>query len=124
MTTRNILFAIEQEAKDIQAIKCYLVLNPKHTVSYNFGPYLRHELSYDAKKGFCLQGYLDGEALFDEPKAHKLMDDELKGAIGYAKNAEPSPEYKDIFANKWDEIQKVTELNMSANRIAESTILK
>lgn len=122
MTTRNTLFAIEQEAKNMETIKCYLALNPKHTVSYNFGPYLRHELSYDAKKGFCLQGYLEGEALFDEPKAHKLMDDELKGAIAYAKNTEPSKEYKDTFANKWDEIQKITELNMGANRIAKACI--
>lgn len=122
MMTRNILFAIEQEAEEMKILKCYLALDPKHTVSYNFGSNLRHELSYDVKKGFCLQGYLNDEALFDEPKPHKLFDDELKGAIGYAKKTEPSPEYRDTFANKWDEIQKITDLNMGANRIAEAGV--
>ena len=122
MMTRNTLFALEQQAEDMKTIKCYLALDPKHTVSYLFGPYLRHELSYDAKKGFCLQAYLNGETLFDGPLAHKLFDDELKGAVAYAKTAEPSEEYKDTFANKWDEIQKVTELNIGANRIAEAGI--
>jgi hypothetical protein len=122
MMIRDILFAIEQEAEEMKILKCYLALSPEHTASYNFGSHLRHELSYNVKKGFCLQSYLDDEAFFDEPKPHKLFDDELKGAIGYAKIAEPSPEYKDTFANKWDEIQKVTELNMGANRIAEAGI--
>lgn len=95
MMTRNTLSAIEQEAEDMKTIKCYLTLNPKHTVSYLFGPHLRHELSYDTKKGFCLQAYLNGEALFDGPQPHKIFDDELKGAIAYAKNTEPSEKYKD-----------------------------
>lgn len=122
MITRDILFAIEQEAEEMKILKCYLALSPEHTISYNFGPYLRYELSYNVKKGFCLQSYLDGEAFFDEPKPHKLFDDELKEAINYAKKAEPSPKYKNTFANKWDEIQKVTELNMGANRVAEAGI--
>lgn len=122
MITRDILFAIEQEAEDMKTLKCYLALNPKHTISYNFGPYLRHELSYDAKKGFCLQAYLNGEALVDGPQPHKIFDDELKGAIAYAKNTEPSEEYKDTFANKWDKIQKVTDLNMSFNRVVEAGV--
>lgn len=120
--TRDILSTIEQEADDMKTLKCYLALDPKHTVSYNFGPFGRHELSYDVKKGFCLQRYFNGKAIFDEPKPHKLFDDELRGAINYAKTAEPSPEYSDTFANKWDEIQKVTELNMRANRVAEAGI--
>lgn len=122
MMTRNTLFAIEQEAEDMKTIKCYLTLNPKHTVSYLFGPYLRHELSYDTKKGFCLQAYLNGEALFDEPQAHKLFDDELKGDITHAKQSEPSEEYKDTFANKWDEIQKVTDLNMGFNCVIDADV--
>lgn len=122
MITRDILFAIEQEAEDMKTLKCYLALNPKHTISYNFGPFARHELSYDVKKGFCLQSYHNGKAFFDEPKPHKLFDDELKGAINYAKTAEPSPEYKDTFANKWDEIQKVTDLNMGFNRVVEAGV--
>lgn len=122
MMTRDILFAIEQEAEDMKILKCYLALDPKHTVSYNFGPHLRHELSYDAKKGFCLQAYLNNEALFEEPQTHKLFDDELKGAIAYAKQSEPSSEYKDTFANKWDEIQKVTDLNMGFNRVVEAGV--
>lgn len=122
MMTRKTLFAIEQEAEDMKTIKCYLTLNPKHTISYLFGPYLRHELSYDAKKGFCLQAYLNGEALFDDPQPHKIFDDELKGAIAYAKNTEPSEKYKDTFANKWDEIQKITDLNMGVNRVVEAGV--
>ena len=122
MMTRKTLFAIEQEAEDMKTIKCYLTLNSKHTISYLFDPYLRHELSYDAKKGFCLQAYLNDEALFEEPQTHKLFDDELKGAIAYAKNTEPSEEYKDTFANKWDEIQKVTDLNMGVNRVVEAGV--
>lgn len=79
-------------------------------------------MSYDAKKGFCLQTYLNGETLFDGPQPHKIFDDELKGAIVYAKQSEPSSEYKDTFVNKWDEIQKVVDLNMGFNRVIDAGV--
>ena len=31
-------------------------------------------------------------------------------------------EAKDTFANKWDEIQKVTDLNMGVNRVVEAGV--
>lgn len=109
------LFAIEDRFDDIKTIGLYLALNPEHKVSYMFAPIMRHELTYDYNKGFCLQSFLNGEAV-TEPHHHKVMLDEFVSVIKWAKETEPSDEYKDTFKTKWDEIKAVTELNMNFNR--------
>ena len=113
--TKDQLFAIEDRFNDIKTIGCYLALNPEHKVSYMFAPIMRHELTYDYNKGFCLQSFLNGEAV-TEPHHHKVMLDEFVSAIKWAKETEPSGEYKDTFKTKWDEIKAVTELNLDFNR--------
>ena len=113
--TKDQLFAIENRFDDIKTIGLYLALNPDHKVSYMFAPIMRHELTYDYNKGFCLQAFLNGEAV-TEPHHHKVMLDEFVSVIKWAKETEPSDEYKDTFKTKWDEIKAVTELNMNFNR--------
>ena len=113
--TKDQLFAIEDRFDDIKTIGCYLALNPEHKVSYMFTPIMRHELTYDNAKGYCLQSFLNGEAV-TEPHHHKVMLDEFVSIIKWAKETEPSEEYKNTFATKWDEIKAVTELNMNFNR--------
>ena len=113
--TKDQLFAIEDRFEDIKTIGCYLALNPEHKVSYMFAPIMRHELTYDNAKGYCLQSFLNGEAV-TEPHHHKVMLDEFVSAIKWAKETEPSDEYKDTFKTKWDEIKAVTELNLDFNR--------
>lgn len=112
--TKDQLFAIENRFDDIKTIGLYLALNPEHKVSYMFAPIMRHELTYDYNKGFCLQAFLNGEAV-TEPHHHKVMLDEFVSIIKWAKETEPSDEYKDTFKTKWDEIKAVTELNMNFN---------
>lgn len=113
--TKDQLFAIEDRFDDIKTIGLYLALNPEHKVSYMFAPIMRHELTYDYNKGFCLQAFLNGEAV-TEPHHHKVMLDEFVSVIKWAKETEPSDEYKDTFKTKWNEIKAVTELNMNFNR--------
>lgn len=113
--TKDQLFAIEDRFDGIKTIGLYLALNPEHKVSYMFAPIMRHELTYDYNKGFCLQAFLNGEAV-TEPHHHKVMLDEFASVIKWAKETEPSDEYKDTFKTKWDEIKAVTELNMNFNR--------
>ena len=109
------LFAVEDRFDDIKTIGLYLALNPEHKVSYMFAPIMRHELTYDYNKGFCLQAFLNGEAV-TEAHHHKVMLDEFASVIKWAKETEPSDEYKDTFKTKWDEIKAVTELNIDFNR--------
>lgn len=112
--TKDQLFAIENRFDDIKTIGLYLALNPEHKVSYMFAPMMRHELTYDCIKGFCMQSFLNGEAV-TEVHHHKVMLDEFVSIIKWAKETEPSDEYKDTFKTKWDEIKAVTELNMNFN---------
>lgn len=113
--TKDQLFAIENRFDDIKTIGLYLALNPEHKVSYMFAPMMRHELTYDCTKGFCMQSFLNGEAV-TEVHHHKVMLDEFVSIIKWAKETEPSDKYKDTFKTKWDEIKAVTGLNMNFNR--------
>lgn len=119
--TKDQLFAIENRFDDIKTIGLYLALNPEHKVSYMFAPIMRHELTYDYNKGFCLQAFLNGEAV-TEPHHHKVMLDEFVSIIKWAKETEPSDKYKDTFKTKWDEIKAVTELNMNFNHDKEGRV--
>lgn len=119
--TKDQLFAIENRFDDIKTIGLYLALNPEHKVSYMFAPIMRHELTYDCTKGFCLQSFLNGEAV-TEVHHHKVMLDEFVSIIKWAKETEPSDEYKDTFKTKWDEIKAVTELNMNFNHDKEGRV--
>lgn len=112
--TKDQLFAIEDRFNDIKTIGCYLALNPEHKVSHMFAPMMRHELTYDCTRGFCMQSFLNGEAV-TEAHHHKVMLDEFVSIIKWAKETEPSDKYKDTFKTKWDEIKAVTELNMNFN---------
>lgn len=108
------LFAIEDRFDDIKTIGLYLALNPEHKVSYMYASIMRHELTYDYNKGFCLQSFLNGEAV-TELHHHKVMLDEFAAIIKWAKETEPSDEYKNTFKTKWDEIKGITEVNMNFN---------
>lgn len=119
--TKDQLFAIEDRFDDIKTIGLYLALNPEHKVSYMFAPMMRHELTYDCTRGFCMQSFLNGEAV-TETHHHKVMLDEFVSIIKWAKETEPSDEYKDTFKTKWDEIKAVTELNMNFNHDKEGRV--
>lgn len=119
--TKDQLFAIENRFDDIKTIGLYLALNSEHKVSYMFAPMMRHELTYDCIKGFCMQSFLNGEAV-TEVHHHKVMLDEFVSIVKWAKETEPSDEYKDTFKTKWDEIKAVTELNMNFNHDKEGRV--
>lgn len=119
--TKDQLFAIENRFDDIKTIGLYLALNPEHKVSYMFAPMMRHELTYDYNKGFCMQSFLNGEAV-TEVSHHRVMLDEFLSIIKWAKETKASGEYKDTFKTKWDEIKGVTELNMNFNHNKEGRI--
>jgi len=58
---------------------------------------------------------------FEQPthpmKLAKLTLEELLAIVSYSKTQPPSDEYKSAFENKWDEIEKVTQLNLSLNDV-------
>lgn len=48
-------------------------------------------------------------------KLVKLSLEELLAIVSYSKTQLPSEQYKDTFENKWEEIEKVTQLNLGLN---------
>ena len=48
-------------------------------------------------------------------KLAKLSLEELLAVVSYSKTQPPSEEYKTTFKSKWEEIQKVTQLNLGLN---------
>ena len=53
-------------------------------------------------------------------KLAKLSLEELLAVVSYSKTQPPSEEYKDTFENKWEEIEKFTELNLGLNSYLDS----
>ena len=58
---------------------------------------------------------------FEQPthpmKLAKLSLEELLAIVSYTKTQPPSDEYKDTFENKWEELEKLTQLNLGLNEV-------
>lgn len=108
--------------EDIQTILEYLALNKEHFVSYfitdpNGRILVRNHIRMSDSGDLIRTVELDDLTL--EPEKTALNLSLFKAIIADSKQSAPSEEYTETFANKWDEIQKVTRLNVAQNRMIE-----
>jgi hypothetical protein len=57
----------------------------------------------------------DGEEM--DTTSCDLTFKQFQAVISYVKKQNPSEEYKDTFSDKWDEIVKITTLNVGQNKM-------
>lgn len=121
MRTYKLLQYMEQLGQDIQTIIEYLALNKDHFITYAivdpFGrTILENNISMsDHGKLINTISFPDGEKM--EPTICDLTFEQFQAVISYTKKQNPSEEYKDTFSDKWDEIVKVTTLNVGQNKM-------
>lgn len=121
MRTYRLLQYMEQLGQDVQTIIEYLALNKDHFITYAivdpFGrTMLENNISMsDHGKLINTISFPDGEKM--EPTICDLTFEQFQAVISYTKKQNPSEEYKDTFSDKWDEIVKVTTLNVGQNKM-------
>lgn len=121
MRTYKLLQYMEQLGQDIQTIIEYLALNKDHFITYAIvDPFGRTMLENyismsDHEKLINTISFPDGEKM--EPTICDLTFEQFQAVISYTKKQNPSEEYKDTFSDKWDEIVKVTTLNVGQNKM-------
>lgn len=127
MRTKQLLQAVQTVGSDIQTLLNYLALNEEHFGVYAivdpFGKVmLEHKLQM-TDKGEIIKTVIH-EDFFEHSikpvKLAKLSLEELLAVVSYSKTQPPSEEYKDTFENKWEEIEKLTELNLGLNSYLDS----
>ena len=122
MRTKQLLQAVKTVGSDIQTLLNYLALSEEysgtHAIVDPFGKVLLEHKFQMTDKGEIVKTvvYEDG---FEQPtrpmKLAKLSLEELLAVVSYSKTQPPSEEYKTTFKSKWEEIQKVTQLNLGLN---------
>lgn len=127
MRTKQLLQAVQTVGSDVQTLLNYLALNEGHYGTYaivdSFGKVmLEHKLQM-TDKGEIIKTVIH-EDFFEHAikpvKLAKLSLEELLAVVSYSKTQPPSEEYKDTFENKWEEIEKFTELNLGLNSYLDS----
>ena len=109
--------------EDIKTILEYLALSPNHFITYAMvDPYGKVLSTTDIRMkdngSFFKVIYIGGEEVTRTNS--DLTINEISSAIDFLKKQNPSSEYADTFSSKWDEVVKVTELNVGANRLHRS----
>ena len=106
----------------IQTILEYLSLNKDHFVSYFItnpnGRILVKNHVRMSDNGELIRTVELEDLTFESEKIDLTLN-LLSAIIADSKQSAPSEEYADTFSSKWDEIQKVTNLNVAQNRMIE-----
>ena len=128
MRTVKLVEYMSELGSDIQTILEYLALNGEHFVTFVIcGPLgkilIYNHLSMKDDGSIVNKIILNGEKEPVEVVASKPTLNMFEAVIAYAKEEQPSEEYKDTFSSKWDEIVKVSDLNVSANKWRQANIL-
>lgn len=124
MRTKQLLKAVQTVSSDIQTLLNYLALSEDHFGTHAivdpFGKVLLEHKFHMTDKGEIVKTIVHEDG-FEQPthpmKLAKLSLEELLAIVSYSKTQPPSDEYKSAFENKWDEIEKVTQLNLSLNDV-------
>ena len=124
MRTKQLLQAVQTVSSDIQTLLNYLALSEghygTHAIVDPFGKVLLEHKFHMTGKGEIVKTIVHEDG-FEQPthpmKLAKLTLEELLAIVSYTKTQSPSEGYKDTFKNKWEEIQKVTELNLGLNSV-------
>lgn len=122
MRNFNLVEKMSELGKDIQTILEYLSLNGEHFVSYfirdpNGRIIVRNHVRM-LDNGRLIRAVELSDSEFEQYNVNLSLD-LLNAIIADSKQSAPSEEYADAFASKWDEIQKVTRLNVAQNRMIE-----
>lgn len=124
MRTKQLLQAVQTVGSDIQTLLNYLALNEDHfgthAIVAPFGKVLLEHKFHMTDKGEIVKTIVHEDG-FEQPthpmKLAKLSLEELLAIVSYSKTQSPSEEYKSTFENKWEEIEKVTQLNLGLNDV-------
>ena len=128
MRTVKLVEAMSELGSNIQTILEYLALNEEHFVTFVICDPLGKTLIYNHLSmkddgSIVNKIILNGEEEPVEVVACKPTLSMFEGVIAYPKEVPPSDNYKDTFSSKWEEIVKVAELNVGANKWCQSNIL-
>lgn len=124
MRTKQLLKAVQTVSSDIQTLLYYLALSEEHYGTHAivdpFGKVLLEHKFHMTGKGEIVKTVVHEDG-FEQPthpvKLAKLTLEELLAIVSYTKTQPSSEEYKDTFENKWEEIEKVTQLNLGLNDV-------
>lgn len=127
MRTKQLLQAVQTVGSDVQTLLNYLALSEDHYGTHAivdpFGKVLLEHQFHMTDKGEIVKTIVHEDG-FEQPthpmKLAKLSLEELLAIVNYTKTQPPSEEYIGTFENKWDEIEKVTQLNLGLNSYLDS----
>lgn len=122
MRTKQLLRAVQTVGSDVQILLNYLALSEEHFGTHAIvdplGKVLLEHKFQMTDKGEIVKTVVHEDG-FEQPthpmKLAKLSLEELLAIVSYSKTQLPSEQYKDTFENKWEEIEKVTQLNLGLN---------
>lgn len=124
MRTKQLLQAVQTVGSDVQILLNYLALSEEHFATYAivdpFGKVLLEHKFHMTDKGEIVKTVVHEDFVEHSVKPMKLAKltlEELLAIVSYSRTQPPSDEYKSAFENKWDEIEKVTQLNLSLNDV-------
>ena len=127
MRTKQLSKAVQTVGSDVQILLNYLALSGEHFGTHAivdpFGKVLLEHQFHMTDKGEIVKTIVHEDG-FEQPthpmKLAKLSLEELLAIVNYTKTQPPSEEYIGTFENKWDEIEKVTQLNLGLNSYLDS----
>lgn len=124
MRTKQLLKAVQTVGSDVQILLNYLALSEEHFGTHAIidplGKVLLEHKFQMTDKGEIIKTIVHEDFIEHSIKPMKLAKltlEELLAIVSYSKTQPPSDEYKSAFENKWDEIEKVTQLNLSLNDV-------
>lgn len=122
MRNFDLVERMSELGEGIQTILEYLSLNKDHFVSYFItnpnGRILVKNHVRMSDNGELIRTVELEDLTFESEKIDLTLN-LLSAIIADSKQSAPSEEYADTFSSKWDEIQKVTNLNVAQNRMIE-----
>lgn len=128
MRTVRLVEGVSELGTNIRTILEYLALNGEHFVTFVLRDPLGEILVYNhlsmKDDGSIVSKVMLKEE--EEPEESSTVEPTLlmfKGVIAYSKEIPPSEKFKDTFSSKWEEIVKVAELNVNANKWRQDSFL-
>lgn len=124
MRTKQLLQAVQTLSSDIQTVLNYLALSDEHFATHAivdpFGKVMLEHKFTMTDKGEIIKTVVHEDFIEHSTKPMKLAKlslEDLLAIVSYSKTQPPSEEYKGTFENKWEEIAKITQLNLSLNEV-------
>lgn len=124
MRTKQLLQAVQTVGSDIQTLLNYLALNEDHFGTHAivdpFGKVLLEHKFHMTDNGEIVKAVVHEDFVehsIKPVKLAKLTLEELLAIVSYSKTQPPSEDYRSTFENKWEEIEKVAQLNLGLNDI-------